>query len=179
MQKTLVVDGFGLIRLSSRFWKWQWTWRFKVLARGYVATFASLLPNYKQLIGLASHSSCPGCFQSPVGSVQLTFLHQELYCLMLRQWCLKETRKAGCWPKIAQLMFLEKSMPFFEALMLVTVITNMFSPTGRWSVIVRFIQLVYFFKDMHSKIYVSWCKLWTSIKHLCKLFSVYNYTMKE
>ena len=31
-------------------------------------------------------------------------------------------------------------MPFFEALMLVTVITNMFSPTGRWSVIVRFIQ---------------------------------------
>ena len=123
-------------------------WRFEVLARGHIATFVFPLPNYKQLIGSASCSSCQGCFQSPVGSVQLTFLHQELYCLMLRQWCLKETRKAGCWPKIAQLMFLEKSMPFFEALMLVTVITNMFSPTGRWSVIVRFIQLVYFFKDI-------------------------------
>ena len=128
--------------------KWWWTWRFEVLARGHVATFVFPLPNYKQVIGSASCSSCQGCFQSPVGSVQLAFLHQELYCLMLRQWCLKETGKAGCWPKIAQLMFLEKSMPFFEALMLVTVITNMFSPTGRWSVIVRFIQLVYFFKNI-------------------------------
>ena len=158
MQQTLPAGGWGLLRIehtacgwiwahkdSLRFWKWQWSWRFEVLARGHVANFVFPLPNYNQLRGSASHSSCQGCFQSLVGSVQLAFSHQEFNSLMLRQWCLNETGKAGCWPKIAQHLFLEKSRQF---LISVTVITNMFSPTKRCSVIVRFIQLIYLFIDI-------------------------------
>ena len=187
MQQTLPAGGWGLLRIehttcgsiwahkvSSRFWKWWWSWRFEVLARWHVATFVFPLPNYNQLIGSASHSSCQGCFQSPVGSVQLAFPIKN-FSLMLRQWCLNQTGKAGCWPKIAQILFLEKSRQF---LILVTVITNMFSPTRRCSVIVRFIQLIYLFIDIQRFMShgVSFGPL---IKHLCTLFSVYNYTMKS